>query len=395
MPTSTSKKIRLEIIAIQIASSLKKKDIMAAIRYLGSEAAMAEAEIVNTSQQAQQEIIDLISRLRPEDLSAYKTKTLKDKSSAILGKMVADCRILAERMITANILSGKLSSLHKMQKIESISVAELTQSDRTRISTLVNQTVVKIKSGADLSFSSLNTLIQNSSIRANENFGDKDVKKENEKIKQEPVSNQFSGQAIANKRSSRILKEVMPTADELEKIKLNPSKYSLDVSTKNLNTITTLRNEYLKHRNESNLPQKRVEVKGQTTAMKVSIDLVQNLKKNGLYAFMDKGGHRWTLESYCVMIARTTATQSSNVGAVFSDEEHDLYYLVPHSGSCPICKKYEGRVYSRSGKDKRYPALASIFAKVDKFGSDDLDNTYLSIHPNCRHQLIKYYPKGK
>lgn len=394
MPAST-KKIRLEIIAIQIASSLKKKDIMAAIRYLGSEAAKAEAEIVNTSQQAQQEIIDLISSLRPEDLSAYKTKTLKDKSSAILGKMVADCRILVERMITANILSGKLSSLHKMQKIESISIAELTQSDRTRITTLVNQTVEKIKSGSDLSFSSLNTLIQNSSIRSNEKFGDNEMKKEDESVKQEPVSNQFSGQPVAFKRPSRILKEMMPTADELERIKLNPIKYSSEMSTKNLSVITTLRNEYMKRKQEDNLITKPDSNEKQTTAMKVSIDLVQNLKKNGLYAFMDKGGHRWTLESYCVMIARTTATQSSNVGAVFSDEEHDLYYLVPHSGSCPICKKYEGRVYSRSGKDKRYPALASIFAKVDKFGSDDLDNTYLSIHPNCRHQLIKYYPKGK
>lgn len=394
MPSST-KKIRLEIVAIQIASSLKKKDIMAAIRYLGSEAAMAEAEIVNTSQQAQQEIIDLISSLRPEDLSAYKTKTLKDKSSAILGKMVADCRILVERMITANILSGKLRSLQKMQKIESISIAELTQSDRTRITTLMNQTVEKIKNGSDLSFSSLNTLIQNSSIRANEKFGDKEMKKENESVKQEPVSNQFSGQPVAFKRPSRILKEIMPTADELERIKLNPVKYSSEISTKNLSVITTLRNEYIKRKQEDNLITKQESDEKQTTAMRISIDLVQNLKKNGLYAFMDKGGHRWTLESYCVMVARTTATQSSNVGAVFSDEEHDLYYLVPHSGSCPICKKYEGRVYSRSGKDKRYPALASIFAKVDKFGSDDLDNTYLSIHPNCRHQLIKYYPKGK
>lgn len=380
---------RIETIALSIAESLTKKDINAAIRYLASEAARAEAEIVNTTQQAQRDITDIISSLKPKDLAAYKLKSTKDKSSSVLGKMVADCKILSERIITANILSGKFkAALHA--KPNSIDELALSKSDKERIARLVIQSMQKIKSGADLSLSSLNTLLQTSASKASIVSGDKEDKKEDEKIKQEPTSNQFSGESVASKRANRILREVIPTSDELAKIKSNPIQYTTSIVNQNLTVITTLHNNYLKMKNEV------VQIKENpkaTIADKVSIELVQNIRKNGLYAFMDKGGKRWTLETYCVMIARTTATLSTNAGEVFSDDKHDLYYLVPHQGSCPLCKKYEGRVYSKSGKDKRYPPLASIMSKVDKFGTDDLDNTYLSIHPNCRHKLIRYYRK--
>lgn len=48
---------------------------------------------------------------------------------------------------------------------------------------------------------------------------------------------------------------------------------------------------------------------------------------------------------------------------------------------CKLCGAYQGKVYSISGKDKRFPAL---FKTV-------LRNGYALPHPNCRHEFIPYF----
>ena len=123
--------------------------------------------------------------------------------------------------------------------------------------------------------------------------------------------------------------------------------------------------------------------------------LISNLMQDGLTAFVDRGGRRWTLPNYCHMAVRTTSAQSANVGMLFDDEEHDLYRVVPHQTPCPICAKYEGRVFSRSGTSPYYPPLTDIFGKIDKNGDNSLENTYLTIHPNCRHVLARYIERAR
>lgn len=50
----------------------------------------------------------------------------------------------------------------------------------------------------------------------------------------------------------------------------------------------------------------------------------------------------------------------------------DLMYIPAHNLSCPKCMEWQGRVYSKSGKDKRYP-------KLDEAYSSGIG------HPNCKH----------
>jgi hypothetical protein len=190
----------------------------------------------------------------------------------------------------------------------------------------------------------------------------------------------------------------LPTKSELEQISKNPVLFATQESKINVTVVTKLRNDYFKPKDSPLNSQKQREkalneING-SAAAKAVFEMNETLRKQGLAAFTDKGGRRWSLESYCAMTTRTTSAQSENLGEVFADEEHDLYYLVPHGGSCPICAKYEGRVYSRSGTNPNYPALASVFTKIDPNGSNDLDNTYLTIHPNCRHKLVKYVEKS-
>ena len=115
---------------------------------------------------------------------------------------------------------------------------------------------------------------------------------------------------------------------------------------------------------------------------KASARMAQELKNQGITAFLDKAGRRWTLSDYCNMCARTTARQAE-VAAVLTADDHDLWQISRIGSTCPVCAPLEGRVYSKSGTDPVYPPLSLAFGKVDMFGPDDLSNTYLNIHPNC------------
>lgn len=56
----------------------------------------------------------------------------------------------------------------------------------------------------------------------------------------------------------------------------------------------------------------------------------------------------------------------------------DLIEMSMHSPTCGECAKYQGRVYSISGRDKRYPALPDFFKE------------YGGVHAGCRHTFFAY-----
>lgn len=125
-----------------------------------------------------------------------------------------------------------------------------------------------------------------------------------------------------------------------------------------------------------------------------SARMAQELKNKGITAFVDKAGRKWTLSDYCNMATRTTARQAE-VAAVLTADDHDLWQIVKIGSTCPVCAPLEGRVYSKSGMNPDYPPLTLAFGKIDPAGANDLSNTYLNIHPNCLHSLVKYTTIGK
>lgn len=125
-----------------------------------------------------------------------------------------------------------------------------------------------------------------------------------------------------------------------------------------------------------------------------SARMARELKNQGITAFVDKAGRKWALYDYCNMATRTTARQAE-VAAVLTADEWDLWQIVKIGSTCPVCAPLEGRVYSKSGMNPNFPPLTLAFGKVDPAGADDLSNTYLNIHPNCLHSLIKYTTIGK
>lgn len=128
--------------------------------------------------------------------------------------------------------------------------------------------------------------------------------------------------------------------------------------------------------------------------IKSSQDLVKELETNGITGFTDKAGRKWSMQAYGNMAVRTTARQAE-VAALLTFDEYDLWQITKVGTTCPVCAPLEGRVYSKSGTNPDYPPLTVAFGKVDPYGSNDLSNTYLNIHPNCLHSLVKYTTIGK
>lgn len=118
-------------------------------------------------------------------------------------------------------------------------------------------------------------------------------------------------------------------------------------------------------------------------AYKMVPGFVEQLRREGVTAFVDKAGRKWSLHTYGSMVCRTTSRQAEVLAVLTADPGQDLYKISSHGTTCAICAPYEGRVYSKSGTDPDFPPLTAAFGKVDANGPDDLSNTWLNIHPNC------------
>lgn len=128
----------------------------------------------------------------------------------------------------------------------------------------------------------------------------------------------------------------------------------------------------------------------EATAMKLSTgDTIKQMQKNmlanltdrGITAIRDKNGREIRLDTYASMIARTTVREATNLGTLNEMAElgNDLVQMTNHSSACPLCGPLEGRVYSISGNDKRYPPLSAAFGRG-----------FRTIHPNCGHSVTPY-----
>ena len=119
------------------------------------------------------------------------------------------------------------------------------------------------------------------------------------------------------------------------------------------------------------------------------------LRRDGVCAFVDKAGRHWNLHTYASMVLRTTSRQAEVLSVLTQSPEDDLFKISRHGTTCRLCAAYEGRVYSKSGTNPDFPPLSAAFGKMDPGGPDTLDNTWLNLHPNCLHQILRWSPMGR
>lgn len=122
---------------------------------------------------------------------------------------------------------------------------------------------------------------------------------------------------------------------------------------------------------------------GTKTLQQALRNTVREWSNKGIPALRDKNGREWSAEGYVRMVTRTMSTQVTREmqEARFDEWGVDLVEISSHSGARPKCAKDQGKIYSRSGKSKVYPPLAST-----SIGQPD---GLFGI--NCRHHEYPYF----
>ena len=120
-----------------------------------------------------------------------------------------------------------------------------------------------------------------------------------------------------------------------------------------------------------------------TTAMDLQDIINQDLRDDNVTVVQYANGTSVPVDKYAAMLARTTRAETENLSMIGQAlrEGIDLVECDIVSPTCDSCAVYQGRVYSISGNDSRYPALYKTAFK----------SGYSIIHPNCRHSWSPYH----
>ncbi len=109
---------------------------------------------------------------------------------------------------------------------------------------------------------------------------------------------------------------------------------------------------------------------------------IKEMSAKGIPAFVDAAGRQWSPEAYVNMDVRTTCTNVAHEAQFtrMDDYDIDLLETTSHAGARPKCALDQGRIFSRSGKNKKYPSW-----KASSYGEPD---GILGI--NCGHFFYPY-----
>ena len=162
-------------------------------------------------------------------------------------------------------------------------------------------------------------------------------------------------------------------------------KYSKTAFTQDLyielQTATDSAGKGLKTRVNGIIEQLRKD--GKDSVYNVQEAIKKDLQENGLLVVEYANGAKQTLATYASMAARSARIETTNIGAIGRALQAgtDLVRMTSMPQCCKYCGAFQDKVYSISGKDKRFPAL---FKTVLRSG-------YALPHPNCRHEFIPYF----
>lgn len=112
--------------------------------------------------------------------------------------------------------------------------------------------------------------------------------------------------------------------------------------------------------------------------------LVNRLVDQNVSSIKTKSGRNINLASYAELVARSTTREATNRASINHVQEvgYDLVQMSKHNSPCKLCATLEGRVFSVTGEDKRYPPLTKAYKGI-----------YANVHPNCRHIMSPYIEK--
>jgi hypothetical protein len=96
--------------------------------------------------------------------------------------------------------------------------------------------------------------------------------------------------------------------------------------------------------------------------------------------FVQAGSRKYTPSYYAEMVTRTKFHEAHSLAALAQGQNYgtDLMQVSSHNTTTAICLPFEGKVFSVSGKDSRFPPLTET----------------PPYHPNCLHLLFPAFESG-
>lgn len=110
---------------------------------------------------------------------------------------------------------------------------------------------------------------------------------------------------------------------------------------------------------------------GAETREQVMKKTISKMAENGIFAFTDKAGRRWTPEAYVSMDMRTTChnTAIKAIQTRQKDYGSDIFMVSTHPGARPLCYPYQGKYFTwgsvggtftdGAGNEHRYEPISS------------------------------------
>lgn len=93
-------------------------------------------------------------------------------------------------------------------------------------------------------------------------------------------------------------------------------------------------------------------VTGVKSRQKALSDAIKKMANEGITAFYDRAGRKWSPEAYVNMDIRTTATNTAHATTFAKCDDYglDLIEISSHAGARPKCANDQGKLFSRSNK---------------------------------------------
>lgn len=141
---------------------------------------------------------------------------------------------------------------------------------------------------------------------------------------------------------------------------------------------------------------------GVETQQKAAQRAFRALTDRGIAGFTDRGGRRWSLDSYVNMATRTAMVQSSVEAHndQLSGLGIDLVQVSDVAGECRLCRPWEGKILIiRGAATASGPHNIRVLHGIDdRYITVSVAGTVAEardaglFHPNCRHSLGAYIP---
>jgi hypothetical protein len=121
-------------------------------------------------------------------------------------------------------------------------------------------------------------------------------------------------------------------------------------------------------------------ISGVETRVQTVQRVINELADRGISGFTDRAGRKWSMGAYADMAVRTAVGRAAMAGHEdrLTELGEDLVIVSQHPDECPLCRPYEGKIFSISGKSDKYPPLQKA-----KDGG--------LFHPNCGHVATAYF----